>query len=156
MRHVTGFILALVLAAVVFAGGGWGVGRIMFLQHGAIALDSKSGIQALAALVGAGLLLGILLAVPAVSPLATGLPGLALLGWTVLLVVSASQAQRLIPVHHGNIASGWQLLLTSGVLAVLGAAMIVPLFLPSRWRRRERDDDDDDGFGPRTEYSLLQ
>src|SRR5262249_54025626 len=130
--------------------------RIMVLQHDAIALGSKSGVQALAALAGAGLLLGILLAVPAVSPLATGLPGLALLGWTVLLVVSASQAQRLIPVHHGSIASGWQLLLTSGVLAVLGGAMIVPLFVPSRWRRRERIDDDDDGFGPRTEYSLLQ
>jgi hypothetical protein len=156
MRHVTGFILGLVLAAVLFAGGGWGVGRIMFLQRSTIALDSTFGIQALAALAGAGLLLGILLAVPAVSPLATGLPGLALLGWTVLLVVSASQALRLIPVHHGSIASGWQLLLTNGVLAVLGAAMVVPLFVPSRWRRRARDDDDDDGFGPRTEYSLLQ
>ena len=27
-------------------------------------------------------------------------------------------------------------MLTSGVLALVGAAMIVPLFVPSRWRRR--------------------
>jgi hypothetical protein len=154
MRHVTGIVLALVLAAVLFVGGGWGVGKIMLLHNNMAALHSAPGLQALAALVGSGLLLGILLAAPAVSPLATGLPGLALLGWTALLAVSFSKAQQLIPAHHGNVSSGFQVLLDSGLLALLGAAMIVPLFVPSRWRGRQRGDDDE--YGPRTEYSLLQ
>jgi hypothetical protein len=32
-------------------------------------------------------------------------------------------------------------MLVTGVLALAGAVMIVPLFLPSRWRRRGSEDD---------------
>ena len=86
MRHVVGFILALMLAAALFAGGGWGTDMIRAVQHDGTGLSSMTGALALAAVAGTGLLLGLLLVVPAVSPLAAGLPGLALLGWTGLLV----------------------------------------------------------------------
>jgi hypothetical protein len=85
---------------------------------------------------GVGLLLGILLAVPAVSPLAAGLPGLVLLGWTALLAVSERRAIQIVPLHAHSFAVGFGEMLTSGVLALAGAAMIIPLFVPSRWRRR--------------------
>lgn len=107
-------------------------------QHGAMGFNSIHGVLALAAVAGTGLLLGLLLVGPAVSPLAAGLPGLVLLGWTALLVGRPASALRLIPMHGRDVADGFQLLLTSGVLALLGAAMIVPLFVPSRWRRRRR------------------
>jgi len=141
MRHVVGIVLALVTAAVVFFGAGWGVARLTALHSRGVSLTSTHGLLAVAAVVGAGLLLGVLLAVPGISPLGTGLPGLLLLGWSALLVVSAHHATRLIPMQGHTFAAGFQSLLVTGVLAFAGAVMIVPLFVPSRWRRRYGDDD---------------
>jgi hypothetical protein len=143
MRHLLGVVLALVMGAVLFAGAGWGVAKVTSLHASGSSLTSAHGVIALAALVAAGLLLGVLMAVPAVSPLATGLPGLLLLGWTALFVVSARRAEQLIPLHGHSFAVGFGTMLTSGVLALAGAVMIVPLLVPSRWRRQYVDDDDD-------------
>jgi hypothetical protein len=142
VRHVFGVFLALVMFAAVFAGAGWAVEKLITLRATGASLTSPHGVIALAALVGVGLLLGILLAVPAVSPLAAGLPGLLLLGWTALLAVSERRAIQLVPLHAHSFAVGFGAMLTSGVLALAGAAMIVPLFVPSRWRRRYAGDDD--------------
>jgi hypothetical protein len=160
VRHFVGLILAPVLAVTLFAGGGWGTQMIRAAQHGGIGLNSMSGLLALAAVAGTGLLLGLLLVGPRVSPLAAGLPGLALLAWTALLVGRPASALRLIPMHGRDMGIGFQVLLTSGILALLGMAMIVPLFVPSRWRRRRRaaayDYDDYDDYGPSDAAGLLQ
>jgi len=142
MRHVFGVLLALVMFAAVFVGAGWAVEKIVTLRASGGSLTTPHGVIALAVVAGVGLLLGILLAVPAVSPLAAGLPGLVLLGWTALLVVSEKRAIQIVPLHAHSFAVGFGELLTSGVLALAGAAMIVPLFVPSRWRRRYSGDDD--------------
>jgi hypothetical protein len=143
MRHVLGVVLALVMFAAVFVGAGWAVEKIAGLNARGLSLTSSThGVIALAVLVAVGLLLGILLAVPAVSPLAAGLPGLVLLGWTALLAVSQRRAIQLVPLHFHSFAVGFGAMLTSGVLALAGAVMIVPLFVPSRWRRRYVGDDD--------------
>jgi hypothetical protein len=142
MRHVLGVFLALVIFAAVFVGAGWAVEKLTSLRATGASLTTPHGVIALAALVGVGLLLGIMLAVPAVSPLASGLPGLLLLGWTALLAVSERRAIQLVPMHAHSFAVGFGAMLTSGVLALAGAAMIVPLFVPSRWRRRYAGDDD--------------
>jgi hypothetical protein len=136
MRHVVGVVLALVMAAALFAGAGWGVAKLTSLHASGTSLTSPHGVIALGVLAGVGLLLGILLAVPAVSPLAAGLPGILLLGWTALEVVSAGRAASLIPLHGHSFAVGFAAMLASGVLALAGALMIVPLFIPTRWRRR--------------------
>ena len=64
----------------------------------------------------------------------------------LLLVPSVTRAQfasAVISYEHGTgYAAGFTTLLASGVLALIGAVMIVPLFVPSRWRRRAYDDDD--------------
>jgi hypothetical protein len=164
MRHVVGLILAPILAVALFAGGGWSTEMIRSAQHGVMGFNSIHGVLALAAVAGTGLLLGLLLVGPLVSPLAAGLPGLALLAWTGLLVGRPASALRLIPMHGRDVGDGFQLLLTSGVLALLGAAMIVPLFVPSRWRRRRRavayqdygDYGDYGGYGPTDTTRLLQ
>ena len=142
MRHVLGFVLAIVMGAVLFLAAGWGVATLTSLTVQGLTLNSTHGLTAIGAVAGSGVLLGILLAVPAVSPLATGLPGLVLLGWTALLVVSEKRAIQIVPLHAHSFAVGFGELLTSGVLALAGAAMIVPLFVPSRWRRRYSGDDD--------------
>jgi hypothetical protein len=131
------------MGGALFVGAGYGVDKITTLRAAGSNLTSTHGLIAVAAVAVVGLLLGILLAVPAISPLAAGLPGIVLLGWSALLMVSSGRATRLIPLHAHTFAVGFHSMLTSGVLAALGAAMIVPLFVPSRWRRRYVEDDDE-------------
>jgi hypothetical protein len=71
-----------------------------------------------------------------VSPLATGLPGLALLALTALYLVRVHRAVQLIPLRTRPYGLGFEALLFNGLLALIGLAMVIPLFVPSRWRRR--------------------
>ena len=135
MRHWIGLGLAIALAAALFFGGGWGVARMSALPAEGLSLTSNRGLSALGALSGVGLLLGILIAAPRISPLATGLPGLVLLAWTALLGMSGTLAVKLIPLKQAPSGAGFHVMLVSGVLALLGFAMIFPLFVPSRWPR---------------------
>ena len=91
---------------------------------------------ALAAVAGTALLAAILIAVPRVSPLAAGLPGLLLLGWTGLYLASVRQAVDLIPLRADPFGAGFEAMLFNGVLGAAGLALIVPMFVPSRWRAR--------------------
>lgn len=135
MRHLLGVILGIILAAALVAGGGWGYNRMAHAMTMGSTLTSTRSLLVLAALLGTGLLLGLLLAGPWVSPLATVLPGLAALAWTALYVVSQHRALQLIPMKSSHVGKGAEVLLETGVYALLGIAMLVPLFVPSRWRR---------------------
>jgi hypothetical protein len=73
-----------------------------------------------------------------VSPLAAGLPGLVLVAWTALYVSDVREAVRLIPLKSRDFGAGFEALLFAGLLGAAGLAMIVPLFVPSRWRRPSR------------------
>jgi hypothetical protein len=74
-----------------------------------------------------------------------------LLAWSALLAVRAHQALRWIPLQDHAFGFGFRALLVSGVLALLGAAMIVPLFIPARWRSAASLGVDDDSDMPVTE-----
>jgi hypothetical protein len=147
MRHFSGFVLAIVAALAIFFGGGWGYLRLLQVPtaHESLAalpggggslLHDHKVLYAMAALAGVGLLIGLLMAVPWVSPLATGLPGLALLALTGLYLTRVHRAVQLIPLRTRPYGLGFEALLFNGLLALVGLAMIVPLFVPSRWRRR--------------------
>ena len=155
MRHLIGLILGLALAGAMFFAAGWGAEHVPALAGHSIRLLSRTGLIGLAAMLATGLLLGILLAVPAFSPLATGVPGLLLLGWTALLAVSSHRALAWIPLQGHAFGAGFRILLLNGTLAVAGMAMIVPMFLPSRWRTRRYDDDDADVLEVPATTSLL-
>lgn len=152
MRHITGFFLALAMSAALFFGGGWGMAGFAALESGqglrtTRAMTDMHHVLPLAALLGTGLLLGILLAVRRVSALATGLPGLALLGWSAYLLTRGQHALSWIPMPGSHYAAGFTTMLSSGALALVGAGMIIPLLMPSRWRSgttevEEYDDDD--------------
>jgi hypothetical protein len=147
MRHRIGIVLAVVMTGVLFFPGAWGYLRLLRLPAPADQLsDLPAGggslvsehhvLLALAAVAGAALLAGILVAAPRISPLAAGLPGLLLLGWTGLYLASVRQAVDLIPLRSDPFGAGFEALLFNGVLGAAGLAMIVPMFVPSRWRTR--------------------
>ena len=164
MRHLVGVILAIGLAAMVFFAGAWGVGRILVLR-GAVtaagtsnALTTPRGLFAVGAALATGLVIGIFLAVPAVSPLATGLPGIVFIAWSTLVVMHNRYATRYLPLPQTHFGTGFTFLLFSGVLGLIGVAMVVPLAVPSRWRRRLYDDDEDldpDDIDVRAELGLI-
>ena len=147
MRHFAGIVLAIVAALAVFFGAGWGYLRLLRVPaaHEAVAslpggggslLHNHRVLFALAALLAVGLLIGLLMAVPWISPLASGLPGLALLALTGFYLAGVHHAVHLIPLRSRPYGLGFEALLTNGMLALIGLAMIIPLFVPSRWRRR--------------------
>jgi len=142
MRHLVGVVLAIVWAAVVFFAASWGYLKLLIGPAGSGALPAGGGsllhnhavLEGFGVLLGVGLVTGLLIAAPRISPLAAGLPGLALLAWTVLYLVSVRHAVQYIPLKTRVYGTGFQVMLFDGVLALAGAAMIIPLFIPSRWR----------------------
>ncbi|HEX6930838.1 MAG TPA: hypothetical protein VF162_01745 [Streptosporangiaceae bacterium] len=153
MRHVTGFFLALAAAAALFFGGGWGIARFndIFAAHGlrdAAAWTNMHNVLPLAALLGTGLFIGILVSVRRVSALAPGLPGLALIGWSALVILRGRTALSYIPMSGSHFAAGFSAMLSSGALMLVGAGLIIPLFMPSRWRgyQAEVEEYGDDDF----------
>ena len=146
MRHLVGAGLAIVLAAGVFFAASWGYLKLLIGPAGPASLPAGGGsllhnhavLEGFGALLGVGLLAGLLIAVPRISPLAAGLPGLALLAWTGLYLVSVRHAVQYIPLKTRAYGSGFEAMLFDGVLALAGLVMITPLFVPSRWRPAKR------------------
>ena len=143
MRHVTGLALAVTMAVVLFFAGSWGYLKLLAsparrgpARRRRLARARPRGRKAFAALLVIGLLAGILIAGPKISPLAAGLPGLALLAWTGLYFARARRAVYYIPLKSRVYGAGFEALLFNGILALAGLVMIIPLFVPSRWRLR--------------------
>jgi hypothetical protein len=149
MRHVIGIGLAVGLAAAVFFAASWGYLRLLRIpvaNGGASTLPAQGGgllhdsnvLYAFAAVAGTALLAGIFIAVRQISPLAAGLPGLALIAWTVVYGFSVRRAVHYIPLRGDTYGLGFEAMLMNGVLAAAGLALVVPLFIPSRWRSQAR------------------
>jgi hypothetical protein len=148
MRHLIGLALAVALAAAVFFAASWGYLRLLkipVVNGGAATLPAGGGsllhdanvLYAFAALAGTALLAGVCLVVRRISPLAAGLPGLVLIAWTVLYGVSVARAVRYIPLRSDAFGDGFEAMLFNGLLAAAGVVLVVPLFVPSRWRSKE-------------------
>ena len=143
MRHLIGVALAIVMAAAVFFAGSWGYFKLLsgpakgtLPAGGGSLIHDHAVLEGFGVLLAVGLLAGILMVLPMISPLAAGLPGLALLAWTGLYLFSVRRAVQYIPLKSQTYGTGFEVLLFNGVLALAGLAMIIPLFVPSRWRRR--------------------
>jgi hypothetical protein len=144
MRHLTGVALAVALGAAVFFAATWGYLRLLTIPvtngggplpgGGGSLLHDTGVLEAFAALAGTALLAGICVAVRRISPLAAGLPGLVLLAWTVVYGINVSRAVRYIPFKYEAFGDGFEAMLISGLLAAAGLVLVVPLFIPSRWR----------------------
>ena len=143
MRHFIGLILGLALAAALFFGGGWGAEHVSALAGHSVGLPSRTGLIGLAAVLGVGLLMGILIAcLPYTAgrrPARTRTAGLdgAAGGWR-------QRALAWIPLQGHAFGLGFRVLLLNGMLALAGIAMIVPMFLPARWHGTRGGLDDED------------
>jgi hypothetical protein len=144
MRHLIGVALAIVMAAAVFFAASWGYLKLLIGPAKGGVLPGAGGslihnhavLEGFGALLAVSLLAGLLMALPMISPLASGLPGLALLAWTGLYLFSVRRAVHYIPLKSQSYGTGFEAMLFDGVLALAGLAMIIPLFVPSRWRGR--------------------
>ena len=145
MRHLYGTALAVIMTAVMFFAATWGYLQLLRLPvppgqanalpaGGGSLLSNSTALLALAALVATALLAGVLAAVPWFSPLASGLPGVLLIAWTAVYLVSVRRAVEFIPLRTHSFGAGWESLLFNGILGAVGAVMIFPMFIPSRWR----------------------
>ena len=144
MRHLIGVALAIVMAAAVYFAASWGYLTLLIGPARSGVLPAGGGslihnhavLEGFGVLLAVGLLAGILIAVPWISPLASGLPGLLLVAWSGLYLFNVQRAVKYIPLKSQTYGTGFEALLFNGVLALVGLAMIVPLFVPSRWRSR--------------------
>ena len=59
-------------------------------------------------------------------------------------MVSTRQATRLVPLQGHASRRASRSMLVTGVLAFAGTMMVIPLFVPSRWRRSYGDEADED------------
>ncbi|WP_327045994.1 hypothetical protein OG320_30700 [Microbispora sp. NBC_01189] len=149
MRHFFGLLLGVVVAAALLVGGGWASQEAVrgAVQNVDPVKDTRMLI-ALGVMVVVGLLLGLVL-VTRVSPLSTFVPSMALLAWTVVYLLDVSRAASLVPTGpsvHAELlqaSRGALTLLSTGVYALLGIALFLPVLMPSRWARPERDDEEE-------------
>jgi hypothetical protein len=134
MRHLYGVALAVVMAAAVFFGASWGYLRLtrtaVLLTGGLPAgggslLHYHTIVEGGGAMLAVGLLAGLLMVIPWVSPLASG-----------LYLENVKEAARFIPLKTYIYGTGFEALLFTGLLAAAGIVMITPLFIPSRWRAK--------------------
>lgn len=147
LRHFAGLLLGLVVTAAVLVGGGWAVQQAFVAGVGTPVSGQRLWI-ALGAMAAVGLVVGLVVA-GRVSPLATFVPSLVLLAWTVVYALDAVRALSLIPdqptMHWllTEAGAGNKAMLTSGFYALLGVAMFIPVLIPSRWARRYDDVDEE-------------
>ena len=164
MRHLVGVMLAIVMAAAVFFAASWGYLKLLIGPAGLGRLPAGGGsllrnhavLEGFGVLLAVGLLAGLLMAVPRISPLAAGLPGLALLAWTGLYLFNVRHAVQYIPLKSRPYGMGFEALLFDGVLALAGLAMVVPLFVPSRWRGRREVSEPEPYAGTTASFPDLQ
>ncbi|GII57222.1 hypothetical protein Pth03_56110 [Planotetraspora thailandica] len=149
MRHFFGLVLGVIVAAALLLGGGWASQETV--RAAAQNLDPAKDTRILIAvgvMAVVGLLVGLVL-IGKVSPLATFIPSLVLLAWTVVYVLDVSRAASLAPTGASTQADlaqagqGMLNLLSTGVYGMLGVALFVPVLMPSRWAGPVRDADDE-------------
>ena len=164
MRHLVGVMLAIIMAAALFFAASWGYLKLLIGPTGVGRLPAGGGsllhnhavLEGFGVMLGVGLLAGLLIAVPRISPLAAGLPGLALLAWTGLYLFSVRHAVQYIPLKSRAYGTGFEALLFDGMLALVGMAMVIPLFIPSRWRGRREVSEPEPYAGTTASFPDLQ
>ncbi|WP_067975507.1 hypothetical protein [Nocardiopsis trehalosi] len=138
MRHVVGFVVGLALAPVAMLATGWTLPRLAREAAGSGAFPATGGVVTVGVLAAVALLLGLALVPPRLTPLLPGVAGLTLVGATVTALIRPDLLERVPASLPG--AEGALALLAAGAYLVPAFALVLPLFVGSRWvgRRTER------------------
>lgn len=139
MRHVFGFVLGLVMVPAVVVVPGWALPRLDYIAGFGGDFVSATGLITVVPLMVLALLVGVCVAVRRVSALATTLPGMALVGWTGVYVALPTLAVGVLPGTEWG--QGVAQLLALGVYLPFGLMLLLPMFMPSRWRRAVEDEE---------------
>ncbi|MFG1944199.1 hypothetical protein [Nonomuraea sp. NPDC048826] len=140
-------LIGLVVTAAILGGGGWAAQQAMASSQAA-PQGGQSLWIALGSMAAVGLVVGLVVA-GRISPVATFIPSLVLLAWTVVYALDKNRALTLLPDGPSvnqivrDAVAGAKTLLGSGVFALLGVALFIPVLMPSRWARRYDEDDED-------------
>ncbi|WP_344971340.1 hypothetical protein [Streptosporangium fragile] len=136
------------MTAVLLLGAGWAVQEAEAGLAPEFAQGGPKVWIALGAMAAAGLLVGLVVA-GRVSPIATFVPSMVLLAWTVVYALDARRAVTLVPADPAfpelllQAGQGMGRLLTTGVYALLGVVLFLPVMMPSRWSPRAGDDEEE-------------
>src|SRR5256885_3316626 len=132
MRHLVGVVLAIVMAAAVFFAASWGYLKLLIgpagpgggglPAAGGSLLHNHAVLEGFGALLGVGLLAGLLIAVPRISPLAAGPPRLAPLAWTGFYLFSGRHAVHYIPLKSKPPGAGVEAMVFDGGAGLAGRA----------------------------------
>jgi hypothetical protein len=148
MRHFFGFLIGVVVAAGLLIGGGWGSQEaVRGVSQNLDPVNDPRMLIALGVMAMMGLLVGLVL-VRRPSPLATFVPSLVLLAWTVVYALDASLATSLAPTgpairqELAQAGGGMLTLLSTGVYGLLGVALFIPVLMPSRWAGPPQDEEE--------------
>jgi hypothetical protein len=134
MRHLGSLILSIIIAPVIW--GLTGIGLVEYearLGGGGLGADWFVG---LAALVGAGLLVAVLLLLR-ISPLGTVIAGLAFVGATLWAGFNPTSFVDMMPHALFGRPEAW-LAPANGAGLVIGVPLLLTLFSPRRWRAVDR------------------
>ncbi|WP_250214763.1 hypothetical protein [Acrocarpospora catenulata] len=149
MRHIFGLLVGVIVAAALLFGGGWATRESNrgMTENIDPSRDTRMLI-ALGIMLVLGLLVGLVLS-GRISPVATFIPSMVLLAWTVVYALDVSRAAELAPAgasvqkEIAEAGQGMLTLLGNGVYGLLGIALFVPVLMPSRWSGPARDEDDE-------------
>ncbi|WP_378788061.1 hypothetical protein ACFMQL_29675 [Nonomuraea fastidiosa] len=147
LRHLAGLLVGVVVTAAVLGGGGWAVRHALDVAA-ATTVDEKTLWISLGSMAAVGLVVGLVTA-GRISPLATFVPSMVLLAWTVVYALDVNRALSFIPSGQSmnqivlEAGEGARTLLTSGVYALLGVALFIPVLMPSRWSRQQDEYDEE-------------
>lgn len=145
MRHTLGFILGIVLTPALAYAIGFGATRSgSALDPLAHTITDRTRLYgAFALMAAAGLVTGVIIIARWASPLVSLVPALAFIGWSVYFFLSPQSALDLpgkVP-PAGDLDDGLRSLLSTGVFALMGFALLMPAWTGWRWRSARHTDE---------------
>ncbi|REF00142.1 hypothetical protein [Thermomonospora umbrina] len=160
VRHTVGFLLGVLLTPALVYGLAWSYGQAAgSFDPVAREITDSTRLYGGVALMGAvGLVIGIVVIARWASPLVSLIPAVTLVAWTAYFLADPDGALALpadLPPAgflDRTMDSGLRILLGSGVFALLGLLLLVPMGTPRRWAGGRAPDEgryeDDDHPAP--------
>jgi hypothetical protein len=141
VRHTFGFLLGLVLTPALAYGAGWGVTRSnSALDPLAHTITDRTRLYGAFALMAAvGLVTGVVVMARWASPLVSMVPAVGFIAWSAYFLLDPQAALDLpskVP-PAGDLDEGLRTLVGSGVLALMGFALLMPAWTGWRWSGRK-------------------
>ncbi|WP_198653789.1 hypothetical protein [Actinocorallia populi] len=152
MRHAFGFLLGILLTPALAYGMAWGFARSRASVNAMdlTVTDETQFYGAYAAMGAVGLVIGILVVARWISPCVSMIPALGLLGWSGWYLAEPARAAGLaadLP-PSGELDTALQMLLSTGLLALVGFILFVTAWAPYRWPHPHDGLEDDYDYRP--------